>query len=195
VIRSSIATLAATAALAAAQEPSTLQIKIVEGDRAVYAIGSRATRGVTVEISDDTGRAVEGATVSFRLPESGPGGTFSNGGRTEIATTRADGRVAVWGMQWNRTEGAFEVRITAAKGAARAGTICAMTLSPATRDSAASSKPRGSGGHKLAWILLGIAGAAGGGLAAGGLGKSSASGTATAPLHIGSPTGVGLGHP
>ena len=48
---------------------------------------------------------------------------FSTGGRTEIAATHADGRAAVWGMQWNRTAGPFEIRITAVKGQARAGVV------------------------------------------------------------------------
>jgi len=102
----------------AADAPSILTIRVAEGDGAAYPIGSRATRGVTVLVTDETGHPVEGATVSFTLPAEGPGGVFSSGGRTEIAATRADGRAAVWGMQWNHTAGAFEIRITAVKGQA-----------------------------------------------------------------------------
>ena len=68
-------------------------------------MGGRATRGLTVQVTDEAGKPVEGASVSFRLPDSGPAGTFASGSRTEIVTTGGDGRAGVWGMQWNRTAG------------------------------------------------------------------------------------------
>jgi hypothetical protein len=111
--------LAALLPLSAADDPAGLNIRIVEGEGQAYALGSRATRGITVQITDDIGRPVDGATVTFRLPEEGPSGTFANGSNTEIATSHADGRVNAWGMQWNRTAGPFEVRITASKGGVR----------------------------------------------------------------------------
>ena len=117
--------------LAAQNDPAILLIHIVEGEGAVYAIGSRATRGVTVQVTDETGKPVDSAAVSFRLPDDGPTGEFSSGMRTEIVPTGADGRANVWGMQWNRVTGPLEVRITAAKGEARAGTVCGLYLSNA----------------------------------------------------------------
>src|SRR5258706_7127832 len=126
-----------------ADTPSILTLRVAEGDGAAYPIGSRATRGLTVLVTDETGRPVEGATVSFTLPAEGPGGVFSTGGRTEIAATHADGRAAVWGMQWNRTAGAFEIRITAVKGQARAGVVSSQSLSnaPEARDATAGKLP------------------------------------------------------
>ena len=94
-------------ALGANAQPAMLKVTLVEGEGAVYPAGSRATRGVTVKVTDETGRPVEGATVSFSLPSDGPGGVFASGARTEIATTHADGGAAVWGMQWNRMPGPF----------------------------------------------------------------------------------------
>jgi hypothetical protein len=141
---------------AAAGDPASLKIRIVEGDGAAYALGSRSTRGIAVEVTDDTGKPVEEATVSFRLPEDGPGGAFSNQSKTQIATTGRDGRASVWGMQWNRMPGAFEVRITVAKGDARAGTVCSQTLTTVSEPSAR----RVGGSHKWIWIALGVAGGA-----------------------------------
>jgi hypothetical protein len=177
--------------IGASADPSALNIRIVEGEGQAYAPGSRATRGITVEITDESGTPVEAATVTFRLPEEGPGGAFTNGAKTEIATTRPDGRAGVWGMQWNRTAGSFEVRITAARGQARAGTVCALSLSETPPVS--SSK---HGGHKLLWIALGVAGAAG----AGGLAAARGPGGAPTPTpaasitRIGTPT-ISIGHP
>ena len=178
--------------LAAQSDPAILQIRIVEGEGAVYPIGARATRGVTVQVTDETGKPVEFAAVSFRLPDDGPTGEFSSGMRTEIATTGADGRASVWGMQWNRVAGPLQVRITAAKGQARAGTVCGLFLSDtatiAEPRSAAASGPRS---HRKLWMGLAIAAAAFGGVAAvtsrGTPGPAGAGAGVNAP-QIGTPT-------
>jgi hypothetical protein len=181
---------------------AALEIRVVEGDEETYALGSRATRGVTIRVSDENGRPVNGATVSFTLPSSGPSGVFASGAKTEATMTQADGTVAVWGMQWNRTAGRFEMRVTASKGQARAGTVVAGYLSETPGGKSANadqSLPRhsaagnsGSGGHKWLWIGLAIGGAAaaaGGILAAKGFSGSAASANVT----IGNPS-VTLGH-
>ena len=99
--------------------------------------------------------------MTFRLPDAGPGGTFANGSKTEILTTHADGRAGVWGMKWNRQAGTFDVRITATKGEARAGTVSSQHL---TETSGPSAPKLGSANHKWLWIAL-VAGAAGAGAA------------------------------
>ena len=191
-------TLAAVLAAAlawGADAPSILTIRVAEGDGAAYPIGSRATRGVTVLVTDETGRPVEGATVSFTLPAEGPGGVFSTGGRTEIAATRADGRAAVWGMQWNRTAGSFEIRITAVKGQARAGVVSSQSLSnaPEARDAGAGKVRAARGSHKLLWISLMVAGAAAAGVAGVAARKpTAADASSITPLKIGTPT-ISLG--
>jgi hypothetical protein len=161
VVRISVALVLLLFPVAAQNDPAILLIRIVEGEGAVYPIGSRATRGVTVQVTDETGKPVDGAAVVFRLPVDGPTGTFSSGMPTEVVPTGADGRANVWGMQWNRVTGPLEVRITAAKGQARAGTVCGLYLSNAL----VSSEPRQSktGGwrtHKKIWMGVGIAAAA-----------------------------------
>jgi hypothetical protein len=193
------ATLAATLAWGAAwgaDTPSILTIRVAEGDGAAYAIGSRATRGVTVLVTDETGRPVEGATVSFTLPAEGPGGVFTTGGRTEIAATRGDGRAAVWGMQWNRTAGPFEIRITAVKGQARAGVVSSQSLSNATEAPAAAPEKTyvARGGHKLLWISLAVAAVAAAGVAGVAARSPTAAGGAASSVtpKIGTPT-ISLG--
>jgi len=181
-----------------ADNPAILAIRIIEGDGAVYAKGSRATRGLSVLITDETGHPVEGATVSFSLPADGPGGVFSSGAKTEIATTHADGSAAAWGMQWNHTAGPFEIRITAVKGQARAGLVSSQSLSDAAqiKDAAPRATRASRGGHKLLWISVIVAGAAAAGVAGVVSGKGSAaapSGNSVTPLQIGTPT-ISLGH-
>ena len=179
-------------------DPAILQIRIIEGEGLVYTAGSRATRGITVQVADETGKPVEGASVSFRLPEEGASGAFSTGSKSEIATTRADGRASVWGMQWNRTVGSMEVRITAVKGQARAGTICSSYISEAAAGHVSASDSRVGGGssHKWVWILLIAAGAVGAGAAAAAGGKSSSSSATAIPAgpSLGTPS-ITIGHP
>jgi hypothetical protein len=176
-------------------DPAILQIRVIEGEGVAYPLGSRATRGVTVQVTDETGRPIENASVSFRLPEEGPSGTFSNGSRLEIVTTKADGRAAAWGMQWNRTEGSFEIRITAVKGQARAGTVCAVYLSKATAETGSSSPVKLARSHKWIWITLAVAGAAGAAVVAAALGGKASTpvGPTVTPTTIGTPTIV-IGH-
>lgn len=174
-----------------ADNPAILQIRVLEGEGVAYPLGGRATRGVTVQVTDETGKPIEAASVSFRLPDEGPSGAFSNGSRTEITTTKADGRASAWGMQWNRTEGSFEIRITAAKGQARAGTVCAVYLSKltASAESGSSAPLKIARSHKWLWIGLAAAGAAGAVIAASALrGKSVPVGPAATPTTIGIPT-------
>jgi hypothetical protein len=154
--------------LAAQDDPAILQIRVVEGEGAAYPTGGRATRGITVQVTDQTGKPVGSAAVSFRLPDDGPSGTFSSGMRTEIVATGADGRANVWGMQWNRVTGPLEVRITAAKGQARAGTVCGLSLT----NTLVAAEPRNTAtpsvwrSHRKIWIGVGIAAATFAGVAA-----------------------------
>jgi len=84
-----------------------------------------------IEVTDETGTKVEGALVSFRLPEDGVSGVFHNGLRTEILTTNRDGRVALRSLETGGLAGQFQIRMTVAKGAARSGAISTQFIAPA----------------------------------------------------------------
>ena len=175
---------------------TTLQLRIVEGEGTVYPVASRATRGLTVLVTGEDGSPVAGAAVSFRLPEDGPGGTFTSGLRTEVVTTKSDGRAAVWGMQWNKLPGPFDIRITAVKDEARAGIVSHQYLTDAL---SAKSEKGFSAPHRgrTRWVLIGtLAGGAAAGLAFG----HSAHSSATVPVGpvapaIGTPTIIIGPHP
>src|SRR5436305_797925 len=102
---------------------ATLQIKVTEGDAVEHSAGSRSPRPLAVQITDDMGHAVSGAAVSFRLPDEGPSAVFSSGLRSDLVVSDANGRATIRSLQWNRTPGALQIRITAAKEQARAGTL------------------------------------------------------------------------
>ena len=167
-----------------------VQLKVVEGDGTVYRTGARAARGLTVLVTDETGKPVEHAAVSFRLPEDGATGVFSSGLRSEVVTTGADGRATVFGMQWNKTSGPVQIRITAIKDQARAGIISTEYLSDAVALKAGGEGTFASP-HKgrTKWVLLAVAVA--GGAAAGFIMARSHSSPASAAV----PAGVSIGSP
>lgn len=174
-----------------------VQLKVLEGEGTVYRTGTRATRGLTVLVTDETGKPVPNAAVSFRLPDEGPSGVFSSGLRTEVVTTGPDGRATVWGMQWNKTPGPVEIRITVVKDQARAGLISTQYLSDTV-----SPKAGGEGvftaSHKgrAKWFLIAAAaGGAAAGLVLGKSGSKSSANTASSTgVLIGSPSII-VGHP
>jgi len=157
------------------QDPALLQIRVIEGEGAVHTTGARASQPLVVRVTDESGRPVPDASVSFRLPDEGPSGLFATGLRTELAISGPDGRVAVRGIAWNRSPGPLQIRITANKGQARSGTVSAQYLAePAaaakrTQEPAQTVLPQikiGPGRRKWAALAALIGGAAAGGVAA-----------------------------
>ncbi len=174
-----------------------VQLKVVEGDGAAYRTGSRGSRGLTVLVTDEAGKPVERAAVSFKLPEEGPSGVFNSGLRTEVVTTGPDGRAAV-GWIWNRTSGPVQIRITAIKDQARAGIISTQYVSDAVATQA-GGEGSFTAPHKgrTTWILIGLAAVAGGAAAGFVLARSHSPSSSTTPpagVSIGSPSII-VGHP
>jgi hypothetical protein len=121
-----------------------LQIRVIEGEGAVHPPGSHSTRPITVEITEETGRPVAGAAVSFHLPEDGPGGAFVNGLRTEVVITDANGHASLHGLLANRIPGRFQVRIVASKEQARAGTVSFQYVAEIRGGTAAPRRSEGA---------------------------------------------------
>jgi len=173
-----------------AAQNSTLQIRIVEGEGIDYAGGSRATRGITVQVSDAGGKPVEGENVTFQLPADGPTGVFSNGSRMELAVTGADGRASVWGMRWNKVTGPLELRAVATKDESRASIACPLNLTEPEAKVARS--------HRKLWIVLAaVGGVAGVAIVKGGSSAAAASGGSGAVVSaptFGAPT-IAISHP
>ena len=188
----------------AAAQVAILQIRVVEGEGAVHAPGSRGARALTVEVTDETGKPVEGAAVSFHLPEEGPGGVFTNSMRTEVAVTDSHGRAGVHGLQLNRAPGRFQIRIVASKEQARAGMVSFQYIAGPESGAGPGGHPAAAGGsHRYRkWIVVALL--AGGGAAAGILAAGTSGGAAapsssptqvpTIALTIGTPT-IAVGKP
>lgn len=151
----------------------------------MHAPGSRSPRPLTVEVTDEMGRPVPGAAVSFHLPEEGPSGQFANGLRTEVVTANERGRASARGLRWNSVAGRFQIRIFASKEQARAGVFSFQYITG--RESAAvaagAAPPRSGPAPKASshrpWWIAAMA-LAGGGAAAGML--AARRGTVSAPV-------------
>jgi hypothetical protein len=167
---------------AATAQVAILQIRVIEGEGAVHAPGARSTRPLTVEVTDETGKPVEGAAVSFHLPEEGPGGVFANGMRTEVAVTDSHGHASVHGLQLNRAAGPFQIRIVASKEQARAGMVSFQYIAGTGSGTAAATVGSSHGYRK--WVVVALlagGGAVAGILAAGKSGGASAPAAASTP--------------
>jgi hypothetical protein len=181
-------------------DPVIVQIRVLQGEGAVYLAGSRAKTGLTVEVTDEIGRPVEDTMVSFRLPPKGPSGVFPNGLTSDVVVTGADGRATVSGVKWNLTPGPVQIRITAAKGEARAGLIVSQSLAESRASRARASATARSFKPRRKWLTatLFVAGAAAGatavGLAFGRRSSSAPAPPAVGGLSIGAPT-ITIGGP
>ncbi len=189
--------------------PAILRIRVLEGEGSIHTAGTRSTQPIVVFLTDETGRPVEGASVSVRLPEDGPSGLFPNGMKTEIAVTGPDGRVTIRGIQWGRAAGPVQLRVTANKGEARAGLLSTQYVTEPAGAAPRRSAPEGAKPvparaparieppSRSKWFVLAalIGGAAAGGVAAmsrGGAG--TAGGGAAPPAGVTQPT-VSIGNP
>jgi hypothetical protein len=121
-------------------EPSSLQLRILEGDGLSVKAGAVSYRGFTIQVRDRDGVPVPGAEVMFRLPEQEPTGQFPGGSRTDRQTTDAQGKASTWGIRWGQA-GTCHVSITASLKKLTAGTAVRVQVEePAP---AAASQPDG----------------------------------------------------
>jgi hypothetical protein len=146
-----------------------LTIVIVDGEGGINNVRQHSSRDPVVQVQDDNGKPVSGATVVFTLPSQGAGGSFATGGKIATINTDAGGRAVARGFRPNNTAGKFEIRVNASheNRTARATITQFNMLVP------------GAGKHtgtKVAVVVLAAGAAAAVGVVAGrGNGKTAAS--------------------
>jgi hypothetical protein len=148
-----------------------IKIVVQEGQGAINNIPQRRAKEPVVQVQHEDGEPVVGATVTFLLPDTGPGGTFADGARMLNIQTDEKGLATGRGLKPNGTAGRFLIRVSASyHGQTASTTIAQINAIPA------GATTTGGNGKKFLIIAL-IAGAAAGGLAAalGGKGSSSPS--------------------
>jgi hypothetical protein len=139
------------------QGNNDLKIIVLVGEGAVHRIPLRLVTDPVVEIRDRNDFPVEGATVVFTLPESGPGGSFS-GQRVFRARSDASGQAGAFGFQPNQLPGKFQIDVAASLGTRQAR--AAVIHQSNSLEAIASTVDRPKSKMKKWLIISGIASAA-----------------------------------
>ena len=108
-------TPAAEAPPLAVNPQSGLKVFVLEGAGVSNFIPDRVSRQVVVEVRDRNDLPLEGASVLFELPASGPGGIFANGQRSRVVRTDLRGQAAT-SFEILPAQGKFDIAVTATAG-------------------------------------------------------------------------------
>jgi len=131
----------------------SLKVLVLEGQHAINNTSGHIGIQPVVEVRDQNDRPVEGATVVFRLPPSGPGGSFPGNSPTSSAGTNARGQAAASGFVPNDALGKFDIHVTATYQNQTGETTISQTNSPNTL--AMLPPVRQSLWHRHKYLLLG----------------------------------------
>ena len=147
----------------AAGPSGALRVIILDGENAINSIPSRTFAMPVVEVRDENDLPVEGADVTFDLPQVGPGAFFPNQQTSLKTRTNVQGQAAATGFRPNSEPGRFRIRVTASFGG-RTGEVGINQVNSAKSLPAGAQVQPKKSSKKWLWIAL----AAGGAAAAGG---------------------------
>lgn len=177
----------ASGAIGQEQSPppaSGLKIDVLEGEGAINNIQLRRSREPVVRVLNDAQMPVSGASVTFTLPDMGPGGIFPGDIRTLTVLTNDGGQAVGRGLTPNQAVGKYQIHIAASYRGQ-------MTTAVINQTNAAPGGAVSSGPSKKILLIALIGGAAAGGAAfaatRGGGGNSS---TPAQPAGSVNPTGI-----
>lgn len=136
--------------------PMRLKVVVLEGQGAINNIDEHRAKAPAVQVVDENGAPVEGASVSFLLPDTGPSGAFAGGIRLLTVTTDAMGQAVGRGLAPNQIAGSFQIHATASY----AGLMATATIDQ-TNAQATAKNGRPISKKLLIIILAGGAAAAG----------------------------------
>jgi hypothetical protein len=169
------------------QNPTSLQIVIVEGDGAINNVKQRVNREPIVQVEDENHKPVAGAAIIFFLPNDGPGGVFANSTTSLTTTTNAQGQAVARGIRFNNQAGSMQIRVAASFAGQTASAIITQT-----NVVGASASGSSSGGTSLTTKILIIGAVVGAGIAAGTIvanrGGTSTTGPSTVTINPGTVT-------
>jgi hypothetical protein len=129
-----------------------MNVVVVEGEAAIHNVREKKTTEVVVLVRDGNRKPLPKASVTFSLPDEGPGGAFADGSKTLTVMTGADGYAVARGIRPNNIPGPFRIQVDANhEGDKASAAVTQFNMS------VASSKGGGSG---KVLVVLGIVGAA-----------------------------------
>ena len=148
-------------------------LEVVQGDGAIHNVRGTSFVEPILRVSE-AGRPVSGASVTFLVPQVGPGGRFADGPVLTV-TTGEDGIATGRGLRPNNQAGQWDLRVSASY----AGRLGRVTL---TQINAAPIMTQTSRSHSRTYVVLGvIAGGAAAGLVAAVSGGASAAPAVVTP--------------
>ena len=158
------------AAPSSAQTPG-IKLVIQEGQGAINNIQQHHAKEPVVQVTDENGAPIAQASVTFQLPETGPGGAFADDHKMLTVQTDEKGLAVGRGLHPNQSAGQFQIRVTASfQGSTASAVISQINAAPAAT----------SGGNSKKFLIIAlIGGAAAGGLGAA-LGHGKSGGTSSA---------------
>src|SRR3954466_4700983 len=113
-------------AMCAQEAPTQLQILVIGGEGCINNVKQRTAREPVVEVRDQNNRPVAGALVLFEAPGNGASGTFIGASPTLRVTTDAQGRASGQGFRPNKSNGSFNLQVTASAAGVTAATVIHM---------------------------------------------------------------------
>lgn len=167
--------------------PRKIRILVLEGQNAKNSLRSKAAINPVVQVLDLLDQPVEGATVTFEVSPTGPGGMF---GSAPVATTRTDytgQATAVFTP--NNTPGAFSIKVTATANGESAETRIQQSNDPNTPLALLPfpPKPWYKSGKVWTFILVGAGAGIATGVILGTRGSNSTITISPGPIVIGGP--------
>lgn len=161
------------------------KINVVRGEGAQNRVTKgRATSQAVVEVRDENDKPVAGAIVTFTLPSTGPGGTFTSGGAVTTVTTGPTGQATAT-FTPNSVAGSYNINVSATVQGQTA------TASISQANIAAAAAAGGISGTTVGIIVAVAAAAAVGGVVAARGGGNNAATPAAAPVTPGLRIGIG----
>jgi hypothetical protein len=100
------------------------EIQIVRGASLVNSVKRRVATEPIVEVHDRNKKPVAGVILTFTLPQTGPGGTFTaTGSNLATVTTGADGQATMPPFQTNSQNGSFNITVSGSVGGETLSTV------------------------------------------------------------------------
>jgi len=155
-----------------APQPPSIKLQVVAGQATTNNIKTRKGVEPVALVTDERGQPVSGVMVVFTLPETGPGGAFTDGSKRAIVYTDSEGKATARGLTPNTTPGKFQIMVNASFHGFTART---------TADQTNVLPERSKGSSKLIAILAIAGGAAAAGVVAASGGGGSSQSPAAPP--------------
>jgi hypothetical protein len=123
------------------EDAEKYEIKIISGANLVNSVKRRVATEPIVEVQDRNKKPVGGVILTFTLPQTGPGGTFTaTGSNIATVTTDAAGRATMPAFESNGVSGSFNVHISGSANGQTFSNQIHVSNSPATAAHATALK-------------------------------------------------------